>query len=208
MDERSKEADDQWQKVFNEYKYRTPPSEEQTVADTRQILLNSRKRGLDEAANLMAKQLLRTGSSSNIGKVYQQASDEYAKSLEGVNLNAKRIGREQFRQDQDSELSMLLKELSALQGTADQTTTSPVNFSNFNESLTGRGDAALQQLSQTLAQGSNATRQALQQYAQGVANTKIDLSGVAQALAGLGKGGGSQKDEYFPPRPGQSDGMW
>lgn len=201
MDARSKAAGDEYTREFNKYKYRTEPSEEEYVADTRQTLLNSRKRGLDEAANLLAKQLLRTGSSSNIGRVYKDAADEYAKSLEDVNLNAKRLGGQQFRSDRDSDEANFAGRLNMLRGTADQTTTSPVNFSGFNEQLSGRADNALSSLSNALSEGSDATRKALAQYAQGVGNTQLDLSGLAQMLASLGRGNNEEEESFTADLP-------
>ncbi len=206
MDTRSQTADEEYKKRFNEYKYRPEKTEAEYVNDTRQTLLNSRKRGLDEAANAMSKQLLRTGNSSNVGKVYKQAANEYADTLQDVELNAKRLGSQQFRSDRDSDDNAFMKELQMLLGTSNQTTTSPVNFSGFNEQLTGRADQALQQLSQALAQGSQASQRALANYSQGVGNTSLDLSGIARALGSIGSG--KQEKEFYPPRPGSSNGLW
>jgi hypothetical protein len=212
MDERSQEANDAWKTAFNKYKYRTEPSEEEAIADTRQTLLNSRRRGLDEAANLLSKQLLRTGSSSNIGRVYKDAANQYADSLQDVDLKAKELGGQKYRQNRDSDMAAIMSELNNLRGVADQTTTSPVNFSSFNQDLTGRADTATQQLASTLASGSSATRQALAQYAQGVRGSAIDISGIFNQLgAALDKP--AEPDprlKLFPPRPGvqTDDHLW
>lgn len=207
QDERSKTASDEYTKRFNKYRYRAEPSEEEYVADTRQTLLNSRKRGLDEAANLLAKQLLRTGgSSSNVAKVYKDAGREFADSLEDVNLKAKSVGKQQFRQDRDSDLNSILGELNSLRGVADDVTTTPVQFSNFNEQLTGGADNALRNLQATLASGSDRVRQGLQSYAQSAGNNTLDLSGIAKLLVSMGNQ--KPEKEYFPPRPGKSNGLW
>lgn len=88
-----------------------------------------------------------------------------------------------------------------LRGTADQTTTSPVNFSGFNEQLSGRADNALSSLSNALSEGSDATRKALAQYAQGVGNTQLDLSGLAQMLASLGRGNNEEEESFTADLP-------
>lgn len=206
MDERSQMADDEWTKSFNKYRFRTEPSEAEVVGDTRSTLLNARKRGLDEAASLVARQLLRSGGGSNLAAVYKSAGDQYADSLEDVDLKAKQVGGQLFRERRDSDAAAALRDLSSLRDTADRTTQTPVNFSNFNSELSQGADSALENLQRTLAGGSQATSRALANYSQGVGNTSLDLSGLARAFASLR--GQEDEEEYYPPQPGSSNGLW
>lgn len=194
MDERSRMADDEFQNRFSEYKYSTDPGEEGYIADTTTLLLDARRRGLDEAANMTAKQLMRTGNSSRIPGIYREAGDAYADSLAQTMINARRMGKEDYHNDQSRKQGRQHQDLGFLQGIANQTKDTPVSFSSFNRDLTGRGDNALAQLIDTIRNSRDSNNAASGRYAAGVAQSAPDLSGIASALSRLDMSFGGKDD--------------
>jgi len=192
MDERSQLGDEQFRKVFNEYKYRPKANEQELVGDAQQLLLNSRSRGLAEAANTFARQLLRTGNTSNVSKVYKQAGDDYAASLSDAMLQAKRIGREDYQNREASDLQRYTGELGFLKSVADTTTTSPVANPTYNQELSGRADQALSELLGVTGQNVGSMQSAYNNAAQSFGQSP-DVSGLASALAKINFGGSIEK---------------
>jgi hypothetical protein len=184
MDKRSQMADDEFEKVFNEYKFRPRRDESSYIADTTQELLSSRRKGLDEAAALLAKQLMRTGGSSQLASVFKQADDAYAGSLAETMLKGKTLGRDRYNADENADLSRRTGELGFLEGLASKTTTSPVEFSGFNQQMTGMGENALQGLIQAIRGSQGATSNAMGRLASSVGQSP-DFGGLAAALGRL-----------------------
>lgn len=184
MDTRSQMADDEFKDVFNDYKFRPQRNEGEYIADAGTLLRGARDRGEAESANLIAKQLLRQGNTSNVGAIYKKASDNSAATLAETLINAKRIGREDYRSAENFDQQKYGNELGMLKGIADQTTTSPVVPNDFNASLSGRSDQALAQLMQALSQGNSQLTSALQTAGQNFGQSP-DLSGIASALSKL-----------------------
>lgn len=198
MDDRSKMADTEFEKEFNNFRFRPQRNEGEYISDATTQALNARERGLSEAANEMAKQLLRTGNTSNVAKVYKESGDQYAKGLTDALLQAKQIGRQNFQADSSFDTQQGQSDLGFLKGIADQTATGPVDAGTYNSDLTGRGDAAMQQLIQVLQSGGKnvtdlmskdaaALTAALQNAAQGFGQ-QLDFSGIASALSKLSFG--------------------
>lgn len=185
MDDRSQMADEQFGDVFNDYRYRHKGNEQAEIADATQLLLNSRQKGLSEAASLMARQLMRTGNSSQIASVYKQAGDEYAATLEDAMLRGKQIGKQSYRDSENDAIGRAASELSMLSNLASNTERTPIQQPTYNNDLTGRADSALQQLTQAMQSGGASNANALFKAASGFANSGPDLSGVAGALAKL-----------------------
>lgn len=218
MDTRSKMGADEFETKFNEFKYRPKTSEAADIADSTNTLLSARRKGLDEASAMLAKQLMRTGGSSELAGVYKQADDTYAQTLQDAMLEGKRLGRSTNRQRQTDDLQGLGGELSFLKGIADQTTTSPVGNPGgaIDSNLTGRADNALQQLVRAMQQSTASNQQASNQLSRSAANTGLDTSGLASMLSALSFGGSDKEDtidQYsFPKAPSlvksPQGGLW
>lgn len=189
MDERSKEGDEQFNKIFNEYKYRDQPSEEELTADAMDLMLRGRSKGLAEAANGFARQLLRTGNTSNVGKVYKQAGDSYADSLAETLLQAKRQGSQDYNSRQAADLSRFTGELGFLKDIADSTTTSPVANPSYNGELSSRADQALSDLLGVTQQSIGNSQRAYAQAAESFGQSP-DFSALASALGRINLEGG------------------
>lgn len=184
MDRRSQMADDEFERLFNEYRFRPRETEDSFIADATQDALNSRRRGLDEAASLLSRQLLRTGGSSDLGRVFNMADEAYADSLGEVISGAKRQGRSDYQASQQNDPR--LAELGFYKQIADTTENNPAQFSDFNNQLSGRADNALQHLTSVIANNRDSSANAYARYAQGVGNSAPDLSGLASILMRLG----------------------
>lgn len=193
MDTRSKMGSEEFTKQFNEYKYRPRTSEAADIADSTNTLLSGRRKGLDEASAMLARQLMRTGGSSELASVYKNADDTYAKTLSDAMLEGKRLGRATNQQRQMDDLQGMGGELSFLKGISDQTTTTPVGNpgGQYNSDMTGRADQALQQLVGAMQSSRGASQQAYSTLAHGVANSAPDFSGLASSLSRLSFGSNS-----------------
>lgn len=195
MDRRSQMGDDEFQKRFNEFRFRPRTTEAVETADATQTLLNARRKGLDEASAILGRQLMRTGGSSELAGVYKQANDQYAKSLEDAMLEGKRIGRQTFQEKEGNDLQRFMSELGFLKNVADTTTTSPVANPQIGNQLTGRADDALQQLVAAVQSGHGPSQAAHRQLADGLSRSYLDLSGVANLLGRLDFGSNKDPEE-------------
>jgi len=218
LDTRSKMGAEEFQKKFNEFRFRPKVSESEDISDTTNTLLSARRKGMDEASSLLARQLIRTGGSSELAGMYKSADDNYAKTLQDAMLEGKRLGSARNRERNANDLSNMGGELKLLQGIADDTATTPVGNpgGQMNQALTGRSDAALQQLVQAMQRSIGSNQNAAAQLAQGVGNSGMDTNGLASILGRLDFGGGDKTDEInqytFPKAPklikNPTNGLW
>lgn len=181
-DERSKMGDEEFEKAFNEYKYRPKKSEAEYTGDAQRTLLLNREKGMSEASSVLARELMRTGNTSRLPEIYKAADDLYAGTLEEAMLKGKSLGMQQFGEIEGNKDARLREELGFLQGIAGDTTTSPVNFTNKGGELTGQADDALAQLLATISQGEGRRMSATGQLAQSMSQSP-DFGGLASALA-------------------------
>lgn len=192
MDERSRLADAEFTKKFNEYRYAPRKNENDEVTEATDTLLRSRQKGKDEAAALFAQQLLRTGGSSSLASIFKKVGDNFGDTLSTALSEGKRLGRNNYEQAETGRIQRQNAELGQLAGLANQTTTSPVDPGTYNRDLSGRADSAVSQLAQILSHNQGAITNALQTYGQGVGQS-VDLGGLAAALSKLGEGMNSQQ---------------
>lgn len=179
-------ADEEFEKKFSEYKYRPQGSEAADISDAQQLLLSSRRKGIDEASGVLAKQLIRTGSSGQIPALLKQSGDMFADTLSDALLQGKQIGKQQHRADEDGATSALMKELGFLSSVAGDTTTAPLQYSGIGDAIGGQQDDALQALINTIGQGGNRYSAASGQLAQSLGQSP-NFSGLASSLSNLGK---------------------
>lgn len=195
MDARSQMADDEFERKFNEFRFRPRTTEAVEEFDATQTLLNARRKGLDESSAILGRQLLRTGGSSDLERVYKTANDQYAQSLVDAMLEGKRLGRQAFAEKEGADLQRLTGELGFLKNVADTTTTSPVARPTIGDQLTGRGDDAARQLIAAIQSGHSPLQQAYGTLSQGIRNSALDLSGVASLLSRLDFGSSQPEEE-------------
>lgn len=186
-DKRSQVASKDFDKAYNEYKFRPRRSEAEYKSRATQELLGTRRKGLDEAAAMLARQLMRTGGSSELASIYKQADDAYAGSLAEATLKGEQIGADRFNRDSDHDALRGQGEAGFFKSIADDTTTSPVNFSHFNQQIGGMGEAGQQQLMDAIRRSQAATSNSMGNLAQGYGQSP-DISSLSRALGSLSFG--------------------
>lgn len=215
-DNRSIAANADFERLMNEYKYRPQKSENAEIADSTDLLLKSRKKGLDEAAATLARQLIRTGGGSGLQGLYKDVGNQYADSMEEAMLKGRSLGKDAFRSRRDSDDAAKRGELDFYRQIAEAGGGSPAQFSSFNSDLSGRADNAQNALLQAIQSSRGASQQAYGQAARSAGQTGIDLSGLASILAGGDYGEKDKEDQYTndpfkyppaPPQPGMG-GLW
>src|SRR5690606_39718972 len=97
-DKRSQMTDEQFEKAFNEYKYRPQKSEAEYTGDATRSLLLNREKGLSEASSVLARELMRTGNTSRLPEIFKTADDLYAGTLEEAMIKGKSLGMAQFNE--------------------------------------------------------------------------------------------------------------
>lgn len=206
QDRRSQMADNEFERRFNEYRFRPQQSEAASISEATEELLRARREGLRDAQGDIATTLLRQGNSSNLPAVTGEISERYSDSLRDAILEGKRVGSQRYREREAADQSQLLTELSQLRGMADDVTTSPVGRSNAAEQLTGRADHALQalvsalqsggnNLANVIGQGADRSSNAYSNLSRSVAQSTPDLSSVASLLARLSFGDEQSSDD-------------
>jgi hypothetical protein len=207
-DVRSQGADTEFQRAFNDYKYRPQHTEAESVGDATTTLLNARKKGLNEAGGTLGRQLLRTGGGSGLEGLYRNVGNQYADSLEDAILKGKMLGKESHRTAQDAEERSLQSRLGFLRGVADDTATTQPRQSTTNRDLSTRMDSAQQSLLRAIESARGASQTGYRDLAEAQGRTSLDLSGLAQALGKMDFSAfGKDKDEEeigpydFPPAP-------
>lgn len=186
-DARSRLGDEEFTKQFNEFRFRPKQTEEGAISDATQSLLHSRKKGMDEASAMLARQLMRTGNSSQLSNVYKTANDQYAGSLADAILKGKELGRGNYRRNEAADLANRTGELGFLKGIADDSGHSNVGMpgQGYNAALSGRADNAQAALMQAMQHGTSSLQQANNALSRSAGQTGLDLSGVASALGGI-----------------------
>lgn len=184
-DERSIMGDDEFERAFNNFKYRPKKTEGEYIADATQEKLLARRKGADETAAAVNKALLRTGNSSNIPSVFKAARDAEANDFESALLGGKRQGMQDFLGMEGGKEGQDMQELEFLRGIADDTTSMAPRFSNFNSELSGTRDNALATLLQTL-QGNEGNRQSATASLMQVLGNSPDFAPLASSLSKVG----------------------
>ena len=212
-DNRSISADKDFERLSNEYRYRPKHSEAEEINDSTDLLLKSRKKGLDEAASVLARQLLRTGQGSNLEGLYKSTGNQYADSLEEAMMKGRSMGKDAFRSRRDSDDAAARGELDYYRQIAEQGGGTPAQNSGFNGDLSGRADSAQAALLQAIQNGTASNAQAYGNAARSAGGGGIDLSGLAQSLSRLNFDD-SKDEEQYPIPPGDeyfkhhTDGLW
>lgn len=193
-DTRARAADDIYDTLLSEFKYRSEPSETALADEATRLALAGRRKGLDEASSIIARQLLRTGSSGDLPRVFEQADNLFADTMEEALLRGKAAGRQEARSLRAQDLSADLQELGFLLNAAGDTDQAPIRFTDFNQRSGAQAEGALQFLEQIIGQNQGRYMQAMDSLAESVGKTP-DLSGLASSLGNLtsmfGKGMGS-----------------
>lgn len=211
MEGRSEEADELFEELFNEYRYRPKKSEAEYVGDAQREKLLARRKGSDEAAAAINRALIRQGNSSNVGAVFNAARDAEADEFEEVLLGGKRQGIQDFLNIEGGKDQALQQELGFLEAIANNVTNMPQRFTNRAGELSGTADDATSELLSVLAQSQgneqgavNALMQALGQ-SPNFAPFASSLSRLGDSFAGAAGGGGAASGDrlvsYGAPYP-------
>lgn len=212
QDDRSKMAGDEFEKIFNEYKFRTPKSEAEYIGDAQREKLQARRKGSDEAAAGVNRALLRQGNSSNIPAVFKASRDAEAAEFEDALLGGKRQGMQDFLQFEGGKDAKAQSELQFLQGLAESVTALPQRFTNRANELSSGASSALTELLQTISSNEGSRQSATSTLMQALGQSP-NFSPLASSLGrlnfeGSGEATGpvaAQRDIPYP-RP-REEGM-
>jgi len=208
-EQRALMGDEEFEKKFNEYKYRPQKSEDAYIGDAIQESLLARRKGSDEAAANVNKSLIRQGTSSNIPGVFKAARDAEADEFEAALLGGKRQGRQDFLQTEGAKDSKMQQELGFLEGLAGSLEALPQRFTNRAEALTGEANSAMDELLSVIGQNDQARQGAMGTLMQAVGKSP-DFSPLASSLGRLDFSGSAStgnpvedtNSRYIPyPRP-------
>lgn len=183
-EQRALMGDEEFEKKFNEYKYRPTKSEDAYIGDAIQESLLARRKGSDEAAANTNKSLLRQGTSSNIPAVFKAARDAEADEFEAALLGGKRQGRQDFLQTEGAKDSKMQQELGFLEGLAGSLEALPQRFTNRAETLTGEAGSAMDELLSVIGQNDQARQGAMGTLMQAVGKSP-NFSPLASSLGRL-----------------------
>jgi hypothetical protein len=202
MDKRSKNANEVFNKQFNEYQYGRKKTEEEYVAEAIRNAVDARRDngGKDTSAvNDISRLALRTGSApselAGILKAAKGASSDEETLAEAIS-RAKKEGKQQFFAETGAKNQTVFGELGNLRAIADQTQGTNLNWSNENAALSGRQDNALSNLIQTNMAGSNRIASAYGN-ASSMAGQAPDLSALSSALSKIQTGGKVSEEDLL-----------
>lgn len=204
-DDRSKMADEEFEKQFNNYKYKPRPTEAEFIADATGEATLAQKLASDSAAAMTNRALMRQGNTSNVPAVFNAARDAEAKNFTQTLLGGKRQGRQDYQNYLAADDGADQQELGFLEGLASGTTSMPQRFTNMNAELGNEAQGALDRLMQTLSLG-DASRSAAMGRVSQSAGQSPDFSQLAALFKSLGNEGkqavtGSVSSDIPYPRP-------
>lgn len=185
QDERSKEADDYFKELFNTERYRRKPSEQENEAEA--LLDNLAVRKENEGGRELQpfiNDAIRSDDGSNLRRAVS-LNDANQPSFAEIVKASKQEGRNNVVTD-DQITGGNLSEIGAVGQIASSGGSSPIAFGNDAGQLDARSDAALNNLLQTLQQGTNATSRGLE----GLAGSQGSDSNFGELFALLAKGSG------------------
>jgi hypothetical protein len=206
-DDRSKSANDEYEKLFNEYKYRNKPNEKVMQADALKAMMDARQRGSSEAAAMVARQLMRQGGDkAAITNLYKNTAQTLADTYAEAAVRAKRQGTEDFLSRLKVDEGTIKSDLDFLREIANDTTTSPVDFSGLPGQLTQRGDAARKDVYDAMTDSQKfsaaAYQAAINQFGDGP-----KFSGSA-SFSSSGGGKGNESTERYRQYSGPQGSGW
>ena len=176
MDQRSQNADTEYRKAFDKYRYGDKRTEAQDVGDEVLATIADRESAASDPNAYM--QAVRSGDPNALQALYTQNGKR--SSLFSAILRAKQRGRAQYLAEKNAGDQNTFGELGQLRNAADATEQSAPMMSNANEELMNRQEAAKQQLMQAIASGGAATSGMLSRMASSV--QPLDLSAVAKGM--------------------------
>ena len=182
MDNRSKKADEMWNKRFDEYRFTEPETEKSYEAEAIRDAMAIRNED-DGGAGNAATIALRMGNTADLPNVLAAARGS-KRGLAEVLAEAKRTGRQQFFAEQGARDATRFGELNQLRGTADATSQGAMNWENENAALSGRADSALSGLIATNQQGAASQGDAMAQLAASLGKSP-DFGGLAASLGNI-----------------------
>lgn len=185
MDDRSIEADDEFERAFNEYRYRPEKSEAEYIGDAQREKLLARREGSNRAAADMNRNLIRQGQGGDVGKIFAEARNQEANEFEAALLGGKRQGIQDFLSVEGAKDQQDMGELGFLSGLAGQTTNMPQRFTNRADTLSSGAESAMDELLAILAQNESSRQGATGQLMQ-VLGQSPNFAPLASALGQLG----------------------
>ena len=167
QDKRSQQADELYRDAVNNYKYRPEQREGTYVADAVEELLRGRQMAKSEASNVLARQVARSGGSpQNVSRIYQDAVNGTSDDIIQLLLQGKRLGKAEYRADQETRDAPLLRDLDMWRSVANDVVTSPVNSSGHGQNINRGLEGALADLTGAMQGAQRASSSAYGQLLQ------------------------------------------
>ena len=203
QDRRSTQADGLFQDQFANFRYERAPNRKESEARAlRDALMarNERMRGgSGDTGQQLANAAVRMGSSSAAQALARglQSRNSDLPTVSQTISDARRLGRNDYQEDLQSRAGVLA-ELDQIRAMADASPSVGINNTNLNESLTGRQEGAINQLSDVIGRGGQALAGQFNNASATAGRGFPDVSGLASALGRINFGSGQQQQQADP----------
>lgn len=202
QDRRSTQADGLFQDQFASFRYQRAPNQSENEAKALRDALMARNerqranRGGGDTGQQLANMATRLGSSSAAQALARglQGRDSALPTVSETISDARRLGRNDYQEDLRNRAA-ILAELDQIRGMADASPSVGINNTNLNESLTGRQEDAINQLSDVIGRGGQALAAQYNNAADMAFKSFPDTSGLAAALGRINFGSGQQQED-------------
>ena len=186
-DARSREGDAAFQTSFNDYRYRNKPEEAAYVGKAENSALTSYRSGLDQAAQVLAGQALRTGGPTDFAKVLNSTGDTFARNYANLMAGARSQGQSDYHADTSANDKAMTDELGIYKGIADDTDQLGIDTTNPTAAMSAQQSDALKTLISTITSGTGQLQSANNQLAGDLGKSPtIDLSGLDSMMTNAG----------------------
>lgn len=157
--ERGEEANELAREQIADLRFRPEPNPEALGSDLTRLALLGRRRGLDQAKDVLAQQALRLGRGGDISDIMKSADEQFGKSHEEALLRGKLAGRQEARTQRSANLSDALRTLTGASQAANagiapvRNTTAGQSINNLVSALVSGASGGIGRAGNTISGG-------------------------------------------------------
>lgn len=201
--ERAGGAKDDFNTALMGYRYDQPDSEEASFSTIARLMAGANESRSKEVRNTLGRGALRLGRGGDIDQIVKSSNDMLGQMLPDTLLAARAQARGEHQQDVAAHNAEYLPQLNYFQGVEDDVGGTQPLFSSAPQTQANTQNAMLQQIAQSIAQGSAGVGNAYRGVAGATANSGFRGSGLSFS-GSFGGDTAPDKPGYMTVPPGNS----
>lgn len=197
QEQRSRQAGREFERLSSEFKHNRPQSERGFIADATRASVHAQQDGINQAIDAIAKQAMRTGNKQQIQSLLETRGELFGDALDQAITQGTQVGRQQKIQADQAHNNTLLPAIAQFAQLSDRVLDIPFAPTQLPQQLQQLQGQQAQGIFNANSQASANIGNAFQSLSQSIARQAPNLSGIASALSGLGRGSTRGQQQQF-----------